>query len=748
MTGVLLDVAGLIKVTCTAAGTSVIGSGWAIGTTGILTALHTLEHHTNPTQPGLLTDDPGTNPLRRLTVQHNEQLKAPAVLVWADPERDLALLAVHPDYHQAWAESQTDLRAVLAEPSSAPQPVTATGYPTLTMIGKPGEPGAIELPEQIDATLRPGGGTPHQRPVDLISDTPANARLWAGMSGAVLHENNDGDLGRILGVITDAAVAFGGRRLYAAQLPDPDHHDLATALRHVGAKPVIEDHHAPRNRSLLQRTGPQGRPPRLADLGTNLAGLGPRLARTDLTEVTTDQPHYPFIIRPSDKPLRDAIDSHATGQDSRLLLLVGDPMIGKSRTLLELLRNHPKLIDAWFLIPNSHTSNLAQIAQVASSLIGPSLLWLDDIQNYRLNTDTLQILTNTPQLFVAGTLRTDQRRQLQDDHHRMAHWQAITNTALVNELRHPREWTEQDFRALYQTHPSDLTIDAVTRGQPLGEHLGAATELLQAWRDATPQQAALINLVADWPRIGRTDALPEDQARELFPTYLSTHDQRRWKKLTIEQQDERWNQLLQGDLTTKPIAGARPLLENDAEGLATDAYLTWEPKRPLPRELFEHALKTTNLSQLLQVAFRAYHLGDMSVQLEALRRIEESKTWINACRLSAADMYIMADRLPLALTQLEDVVKSDAIPAHRYTALRLLEILLRESAPRAAKEFADQKWDALNDMDELEIFRMQGAYELDDGSPHHSAYYYASMDNQSVSMIFEAVRWLRREGNA
>ena len=265
------------------------GSGWAIGTRGVLTARHVLKRFlAGEEESCVVTADPAPG--------------APVFdceVTWDDADRDLAVLRIcQDDQVAAWSAAVSrGGPVVLAEPGSRAVNGDAVGYPDAVLDQR------VPQPELAPGKLLPAQGVLSGRmPFDVDASVPADWRLWEGMSGAALRDGS----GRVLGVVIEVDPDRAQRRLYVAILPDPNlDTGFADALIAVGAPPAVQADDAPANRELLVLLDPGGRPYTVAAV-PDLAGFGTRRSRTDVD--THGDPYYPYIHRDVDQVLRDALD--------------------------------------------------------------------------------------------------------------------------------------------------------------------------------------------------------------------------------------------------------------------------------------------------------------------------------------------------------------------------------------------------------------------------------------------------------
>ena len=384
------------------------GSGWAVGTRGILTARHVIAPRLNDQVNWCVAAPDPTAGAREFHCD----------VVWHNPDRDLALLCVAEEDVPQWvATVGATPAAVLAEVGTRTVAAEAVGYPDAALAERSPVPDiypGVLLPAQAVVTGR--------MPFDVAASVPRDSILWQGMSGAAVRDPH----GRLLGVILEADQQRQQRRLYAATLPNlAVDTRFAEALTIVGAAAVVEASDAPANRDLLALLDPTGRPYPVAAV-PELGDLGIRRARTDID--THGDPYYPYVSRNLDLMLREALDRRVTGTERRALVLVGEAMSGKSRTLIEALRRHPQL-SGWPLHKPHRTSDLRQVVRCA---IGRGVVWLDDINTYAIGLDAaLHSLTDAPGVILAATLRTDQLQLLQDQPNTRVAWDVLTDDRLV-----------------------------------------------------------------------------------------------------------------------------------------------------------------------------------------------------------------------------------------------------------------------------------------------------------------------------
>ena len=177
--------------------------------------------------------------------------------------------------------------------------------------------------------------------------------------------------------------------------------------------------------------------------------FGVRRARADIDR--HGNIYYPYVRRPFDDHLDDALDRRVHGSDRQMLLIVGEAMNGKSRASANALRKHPSLSTLPLLVPHS-SANLRDVVELAPP--AGAVLWLDDLNIHPDGFDAgaLRDWQTRPGLVVIATLRSDLEREFREPHLRPA-WDAIKDAALIERLDMPTEWSEQEQQALSEAEP-------------------------------------------------------------------------------------------------------------------------------------------------------------------------------------------------------------------------------------------------------------------------------------------------------
>ena len=304
---------------------------------------------------------------------------------------------------------------------------------------------------------------------------------------------------------------------------------------------------ASRYKRLLARLTPAGRPPRVGDVEARVFG-----AR----------------LRDVDDLIARAFDRRLTGDDERMLLLVGEAMVGKSRAGAHALAAE-RLREMRLLIPLPD----AGLGEV-EDLVGDegAVLWLDNVDQFFawLSLDLAQRWQDKRGLIVAGTVRRTILARLQGGEMRRA-WEVLTDDKMVEQIRLPYRWDERDQARL-------IDIDRrlrkrVVAGEPLGEILGAAPELLKQYRLGDHDRVALVDVVMDWSRAGAPVPLTEALALALWLSYVGG-DAAKPESLAAGGARLRFSAALDW-ATTPPDSGTNAsLVRRTLEGLTAEDYIT------------------------------------------------------------------------------------------------------------------------------------------------------------------------------
>lgn len=291
------------------------GSGRLISPTVVLTCRHVLDDYRKG----------GVLEVRQ--VGSGSQGWVNARVAWQSSSVDAALLEVTPEEGQVWTVdcfSTTFVSLV-----SAPTKCHATGWPDATERSP-----ELRDPDHVSGKVLPGSIRSDSGEVayDVSTSTPESAALWAGMSGAGLVDY----YGRVAALIARVSPNREERRFFVVPVASfADDDEFLAKAEELGLKICCEHPRAPlwRRACRPEALGPSGTRVRIRDV-TDWSGFSPRRGGT---REGVGETYVPLDV---DGKLDDAIAAAANG-DRRLILVLGDSSIGKSRCASEALRRGP-----------------------------------------------------------------------------------------------------------------------------------------------------------------------------------------------------------------------------------------------------------------------------------------------------------------------------------------------------------------------------------------------------------------------
>ncbi|MFE9401097.1 tetratricopeptide repeat protein [Streptomyces sp. NPDC006530] len=266
-----------------------------------------------------------------------------------------------------------------------------------------------------------------------------------------------------------------------------------------------------------------GKVPRVREV-TECAHWGVHPATADLA-VT------PYVARDAEGELRAAL------LRCGFVLLLGESAAGKSRMACETVRclfpDH-----AWV---RPFTRASIAVAVHAARACAPSVLWLDDLENY-LGADGLSDLhvdhlLGDPKrgIVIVATLRSE-------EHRRFGAWEGSRLTGTDRDLwrtersvvarativRVERLWSSAEIRRARALVPNRRIGLALAACDQFGiaESLICGPELINVWRNAwsrgaNPRGAAIVSAVVDCRRAGLRRAVPVDWVFSAHEPYLA-----------------------------------------------------------------------------------------------------------------------------------------------------------------------------------------------------------------------------------
>ncbi|MGW3037431.1 tetratricopeptide repeat protein [Streptomyces sp. NPDC001178] len=544
--------------------------------------------------------------------------------------------------------------------------------------------------------------------IELESGSTLGHRLAPGFSGSPVW---DLPLGGVIGVVAmrDKPVA-GQDPGTAYAIPVETIAGYWPPLRQLIHDPVTEQQRARIDSLLARPLDSAGELPRIRDIPIYDIGV---TQSKDLG----DRPDPPYVPRlKEDRELDEALHSQP------FVLLSGDSKAGKSRTLIERLREalHP---DTRLIVPGPVPSAPGELAALPLPTGGDrAVLWLDDIDEYlRPGGVDVRVLeayaAMEPPVTVVATITSEWLSRLkapQGEVNRTARQVLNRVTPIVL----PRLLREEDLPEARRLYPQE---DFTDRG--IGE-LMVAAPLVEArfngGRDTCPEGWAVVRAAADWHRMGCETPLTGDALAQLFARYLAAGPSNRAMTEAALGTGIAW--------ATEPVAGSIALLresrdadagpspsgagaeDGDDRRYEAFAYLPGyldgrdDPETsPVPRFAWEWAVRAVPPDHLLGVAFAAFTRKEQDVAVGALERAHTDATnrgvraWA-ALMLGEMAMYLKdmarakvlleeaagsgsSDVLPLAQVDLAAVLQ---VTGDMAGARRQLEAAIASGDPQAA----------------------------------------------------------------
>jgi hypothetical protein len=359
---------------------------------------------------------------------------------------------------------------------------------------------------------------------------------------------------------------------------------------------------------------------RVGEVDVSLIGVDPA-AQTTLP----GGPVPKYVPRRVDPELREAIGAALAGRGEWLVVVVGAPKVGKSRTLFEALRRYDAVAPLQLVAPVDANAlrELVGPGQAMLTANDPAVLWLDDIEvffNEGVTFNTLRewrsggtgrIVAATygarGSEVVAGTaiggLATIAADVLQ--HARLISLARTSNDEL-EPLRHLIPQAE--FDAVRQDGLGAYLVDGPLLQRTLAtgrHHPGEAR---------CPEGVALVQAAIDWARCGRTDEISAYTLRRLWTAYLPAG---------TDSSEDHWKIAVKWALL--PLAGTIALLRHGQDGFRAYDYVVQLGGGPPPHDLvWAEAIGTASASQALDVGAIAYKNARLVDALEGFTHAAES----------------------------------------------------------------------------------------------------------------------------
>ncbi|MFI5640742.1 hypothetical protein ACIA8H_25485 [Streptomyces goshikiensis] len=247
-----------------------------------------------------------------------------------------------------------------------------------------------------------------------------------------------------------------------------------------------------------------------------------------------------YIPRDHDRELRRTLrEMKGTGG---VLLLVGEPSSGKSRSAHEAVRAE---LPGWWLLRPRDAAELEALA-LAGVRSGPGLvLWLDDLDRHLSGRPPLRapalvrLLDPSAPVVVVGSLWPDQYdRHLNPDETDgrppAGEPPARDVLALAVTVDVPGEFSDSERERALEMAERDPRIAAAMRVRDFGvvQTLAGAPLLERRWRSGNPYGRALVDAAIDARRLGAPELVTPGFLRAAAPGYV---DSAHWARA-----DDRW----------------------------------------------------------------------------------------------------------------------------------------------------------------------------------------------------------------
>lgn len=258
-------------------------------------------------------------------------------------------------------------------------------------------------------------------------------------------------------------------------------------------------------------------------------GIGVDPAAREETHLNVDVPDY--VTRDVDEELNQALREALDGSGREIVVVYGLPKVGKSRTLFEGLRRLGREgVDLRLIAPTSGDAVRAQLERFEGSPGERNepryVLWLDDIETFVADEVGPKELAawRRKGVIVAATYggkgakrdfgdKSDSVATLADNIMLQARQIGLQATTPAEVARLPKSLARVNRRAI-----EEYGLAAALVAAPQLE-LKLKTQH-RASEPASAAGAAIVYTAINWARCGRTDAIPKELLRELWPTHL------------------------------------------------------------------------------------------------------------------------------------------------------------------------------------------------------------------------------------
>lgn len=337
-----------------------------------------------------------------------------------------------------------------------------------------------------------------------------------------------------------------------------------------------------------------------------------------------------YLPRDVDRRLDDALAQALDGDGRWMVVLCGPSKVGKSRSLYEALRRRDlKNGDLLLVTPTDGEAvrSLLNPAEArAREVATRAVVWLDDLETYAAEGVGLSFLQEghrrSSVVFAAtyGGKGSERTRELGD-----ADLAVLTDTLLQHANQVSMGATSPHELQRLPADVSRRTLREIERhGLPAVMVAGPSLERKLMTQRHTigdpeaPEGAAVARAVIDWARCGRTDPIPDETLRKLWPYYLPAG---------VEAAEDRFASGLEWAL--RPVSGTISLVQQVKGYLPFDyvvRFVTESDNPPPPQEAtWYEAIRSANPRQALGVGIQVDALGvreDLAITV--MRTVSES----------------------------------------------------------------------------------------------------------------------------
>lgn len=354
----------------------------------------------------------------------------------------------------------------------------------------------------------------------------------------------------------------------------------------------------------------------------NPTHIGVAPAAKEALGLDTEVPEY--LRRNADKELDDALREALDGSGKWIVVVYGPATVGKSRTLFEGLRRLSSGRKKLRLVAPTDGKALhnllgqVKVRRAAWWRRTRHVVWLDNLEDFLADEVGLKELEPWGRRGAIVVATYGGKAGGRDSDEESERWLALAE----NVMAHARQ---VDLQATTASEVRDLpaSLSAVDR-EAIAEY-GLAAALVAApalemklksrqGGERSAAGAAIVYAAIDWARCGRTDPIPRETLRGLWPDYL--------KKVKAPNTDEAFEAGLGWAL--EPVAGSISLLiEGVDDDFRADDYIrssvTEDPDTArIPEATWRGALDTEDPAQAFAVGSAAHAAGRMGDAERAL----------------------------------------------------------------------------------------------------------------------------------